>query len=398
MAHEFSNILTIVIAKADLLAEALPPDAPQMSTDLEGLRRAARRGADITDTMLAVVRPQRLVLRPLDVASLLEATAPTLERLLPEGMELVIDPGKAAHHRVRADAGALQQILLNLVLNARDAMPGGGRVTLALETAEIRGGDQGTDEIHGLRATHGADGSDGLEGGRLALVVSDTGPGIAPELRDQVFEPFFTTKAPGRGVGLGLALVRALVGQHGGVVGVETGPGGGAAVRVELAVVPPAAPSAPKGDAPEAEGQGRPGAHPEGPRRILIAEDEEVIRRSATRVLERYGYTVLQAADGVEALQRLEERPDGVDLVVSDIVMPRLDGLGLLRAVRKRGCECPFLFTSGYQNEDVWSAVDDDPSLDFLPKPWSVPELLARVGAMLERSGRRSPGETQGPS
>jgi two-component system, cell cycle sensor histidine kinase and response regulator CckA len=350
MAHEFSNVLTIVLAKADLLADGLPPDDTTLLPDLEDLRRAARRGADLTDRMLSYARRQPLDLHDLDLVEVLATMKSTLACLLPTGVTLVMsgstDPGR---FRVRADQAALQRILVNLVANARDAMPSGGTVAIALERA---------------RASDGA-------GETVSVVVYDTGEGIAPDLRDRVFEPFFTTRDPKRGTGLGLSVVQSLVQQQGGTVSLDAATERGTVVRLTFPALP------------VTDGSVRTGTPaPEGGL-ILIAEDEEMIRRAAKRVLERYGYTVLQAADGAEAMERIVAAGHALDLVISDLVMPHVGGLELHREARAGGYEMPFLFMSGYQRDDVERTVAEDPTLDFLPKPWSVPELVARVRAIV---------------
>lgn len=366
MAHEFSNVLTIVLAKADLLADGLPPDDSALISDLEDLRRAARRGADLTDRMLSYARRAPLDLRDLDLAVLVSAMRPTLACLLPAGVELVTpNPADPGRFRARADEAAVQRILLNLVANARDATPEAGTVTIALQRGQTPGD-----------ASCGA-------GETVSVIVQDTGHGIAPEIRDRVFEPFFTTRDPGRGTGLGLSMVRGLVEQHGGTISLDAARERGAGIRVTFPALPVT-----DNDA----GTGAPGR--EGGL-ILIAEDEEMIRRSAKRVLERCGYTVLQAADGDEAMERIVEAGHDMDLVISDIVMPYLDGLELLRKARARGYQTPFLFMSGYQRDEVWQTVADDPTLDFLPKPWSVPELVARVREILGAAAAATAAEPE---
>lgn len=349
MAHEFGNVLTMVLAKADLLADGLPPDDTTLLPDLEDLRRAARRGADLTDRMLLYACRQSLDLHEVDLVEVLAATGPTLASLLPTDVALVM-PGamETGRFRVRADEAALQEILLNLVANARDAMPAGGTVTIALERARAPDGD----------------------GETACVVVRDTGEGIAPDLLERVFEPFFTTRDPKRSTGLGLSLVRGFVQQQGGMVSLDAATEQGTAVRLTFPVLPVASAEA-RFDTPAPEGG-----------RILIAEDEEMIRRLATRVLERHGFTVFQAADGAEALDRIAEAGQDMDLVISDVVMPHVDGLELYRMTRERGHTMPFLFMSGYQRDELLQTVAEDSALDFLPKPWSVPELVARVRAM----------------
>lgn len=355
IAHEFGNILTVVLSKADLLADAASPEPAQVRADLEDLRRAARRGADMTETMLSFCRTQPVETTVVDLARIVEGMKATIDRLLPEDVEVRMGPATPGRLRVRADAGAIQQILLNLVANARDAVPDGGVVEVTTErTCSDAGGEV------------------------VSLLVADTGPGIAPELRERVFEPFYTTKEPGRGVGLGLSLVHGLARQHGGTVTIEDTPGGGAAVRVRFPAVSPEDP-APDDAAPDDTEvpSTRAGV------RILVAEDEEVIRQSARRILERFGYFVLLAADGAEGLDRLMDPNERVDLVISDIVMPGLDGLEFHQRARRSGVRVPFLFTSGYRSDEVRGLMGEDPAADFLPKPWTVPELVARVRGML---------------
>jgi two-component system cell cycle sensor histidine kinase/response regulator CckA len=281
----------------------------------------------------------------------------TLRRLLPDSVELVVRPAAEDGLLVRADAAAVQQVLLDLATNARDAMPRGGTLTIDVEPVPSK---LGADVVR--------------------LTVSDTGDGIAPDLSELVFEPFFTTKRADRAAGLGLSSVYGVVRQHGGRVTLGAASGGGTAVRVELPGV----------SRPRHHGEGHPTPHPASPRRggwILVVEDEEGIRRSVQRALERHGWAVQEAADGLEALSLLEEYGAAFDLLIVDVLLPGLDGIALHGAARSLGLEVPFLFTSGYRDREILLTLGSDPRCAFLPKPWSAPELLARVREVLREVG-----------
>lgn len=264
---------------------------------------------------------------------------------------------------MRADARAAEQILFNLVTNARDAMPHGG--VLRIETRRAT--------IH--EPPPAADGA--VEPGTyVCLSVADTDVGMDEATRQRVFEPFFTTKPLGQGTGLGLASVYGLVKQHGGFIRLDSEPGRGTRVQIYFPTLE-AAPVA-RGTAGSQEVRG-------GTETILVVEDESQLRRAAKRVLEQHGYRVLAAADGQEALGMLRRQHVGVDLVLSDLVMPRLGGLALYDAVRREGKSVPFLFASGHSPPGGRGSDLPDPALPFLPKPWTPADLLARVREVLDR-------------
>jgi len=352
-AHSFNEILTIVLSKSHLMAEDLPTGYPELRADLDDLRRAARRGADMTEKLLAFATHQPLDLETLDLIRVVREMERTLLGILPASVELDLDVPESGTFRVRANPAAVQQILLNLVTNARDAMLDGGVLKVQIERTS----------------------TPGEEGGVVHLIVSDSGSGMDPSVADHVFEPFYTTKGSGRGIGLGLSIVHGLVRRQGGRVRIRSTAGEGTTVEVGFSGAG-AAVRGELGSGAVHSGQGR--------RAVLVAEDEEAIRRSMKRVLERYGYAVLQASDGVEALGLLDEYGSEIDLVVSDIVMPRLDGLGLYREARERGAMNRFLFTSGFQNPRIHGVIESDPTLSFLAKPWSVPEFVSKVEEMLD--------------
>jgi len=262
---------------------------------------------------------------------------------------------------VKADPHAAEQILFNLATNARDAMPNGGVLVIETRRVEI------TQEQHVAWGTRRA-------GEHVCLMASDTGIGMDQDTRTHMFEPFFTTKPAGKGTGLGLATVYGLVKQHGGGVEVESEPGKGTRFRIYV----------PTTDEPAARARSlvRERAIRGGRETILLVEDDDQLRRSAKRILEDAGYQVVTAADGLEALEALRHT-DGIKLVFSDLVMPRLGGRALYDAARREGRDVPFLFASGYSDPD--RAMSPDPSTPLLRKPWTGADLLGKVRDILDR-------------
>jgi PAS domain S-box-containing protein len=348
MAHDSNNILTAVLANADLIAAALPESAP-FHAELDDIRSSGRRGADLVRKLLAFSRQEALAVKPTSLPPLLDETRSILARLLPESVAIELRLEKELP-AVRADAGALYQILLNVATNARDAMPEGG--TLRIEA----------------RAEPDL--------GRVRLTMADTGTGMQPDVLERAFEPFFTTKPVGKGSGLGLSMVHGLMRQQGGSVEIESTPGQGTAVHLFLVAVATediatAMPSSP------ARG---------GSETVLVVEDQADVRRLAKRVLERAGYTVLTAQDGEDALRILLGRRTGIHLVVTDVVMPKQGGLRLYRAAQQLGVRAKWLFTSGYTELGTGEYPAFDPDLPMLQKPWAVDDLLRAVRTELDSS------------
>ncbi|MBI4503645.1 MAG: response regulator [Gemmatimonadetes bacterium] len=360
MAHDFNNLLTTVLGAAELVADELPSDSP-LRADLEGIQKAARRGASLTGKLLAFSRRQRLEVRTLDLSTLLADFTELVRRLVPESIEMRMQLAPSGT-TVRADAGAVEQILMNLVTNACDAMPEGG--TLVIETARAT-----LDQDLCARRGWGAPGP------YVVLAVRDTGVGMDEGTRRRVFEPFFTTKPPGEGTGLGLAMVYGLVKQQEGFVHLESQIGHGTTVTVYLPLAAGAAeqPAA----RPSAEVRG-------GTETILLVEDDPALRRVAERALRKHGYRVVLAADGEEALQRIRSAPNGLDLLLTDVVMPRLGGPGLLEALRTEGKAVRALMTSGYPERGAMPEPPPQAPVHYLAKPWTVPELLRAVRAALD--------------
>lgn len=363
IAHDFNNLLTVIIGNAEVLAESLPADSPGGEL-ARMIQRGGQRGAELTHQLLAFARKQPLQPRVVDLNELLPGLRVMLSRTLPESIRLEVDPA-AAPASCLVDPGQLENAVLNLAINARDAMPSGG--LLAIETANVE-----LDERHA--ASHGEVGP----GAYVCLSVSDTGEGIAAEHLEHLFEPFYTTKATGKGTGLGLPMVYGFVRQSGGHVTVYSEPGLGTTIRLYL---------------PQADADGRPAevsaeaASPAPPRpaRILVVEDDALVRAYATAQLRALGHEVLEAADAGAALAVLEGRSD-IDLLFTDVVLPGpRNGAALAAEARRLRPGLRVLYCSGYPADAVVAGGSVDPDVDLLGKPYRRGELAARVQAALSR-------------
>ncbi|HEX5385297.1 MAG TPA: PAS domain S-box protein [Gemmatimonadales bacterium] len=359
VAHDFNNLLTAILSNAELAAADLPAGTPARH-ELDEIARAARRAAALTHKLLTFSRKQMQSARPLDLNAVVRDSAPLLTRVLDERtmLELELAPGLAP---VRADPDQLELVLMNLVVNARDAMPEGGTVTI--ETAPL------------LVEPDVRPGSGGLAPGEyVRLTVRDTGVGIAPANVPHIFEPFFTTKPVGQGTGLGLAMVYGVVTQSGGAVRVESAPGRGTTFTLTF-------PCTTEPTAPMPE---RRPAVPGGSETILLVEDEAAVRASARRALERHGYTVVEARDGAEALALWRERGAAVQLVITDLRMPAMGGVELAAALRAERPSLPVIFMSGYAAGGPGEPLPPDTESTVIEKPFALEELLARVRGVLD--------------
>jgi two-component system cell cycle sensor histidine kinase/response regulator CckA len=367
VAHDFNNILAAISGYAQMLLADFSPGDPRRG-DLEEILRASHRGAGVTRQLLAFSRRQALETEVLDLAAVVRELGMMLGQLLPRAITLRLPDADASAH-VRATRTQLEQIVVNLALNGRDAMPGGG--TLSLDVREVR---------------------DAREGGgtRALLTVSDTGHGMSPEVRARAFEPFFTTKRKEQGTGLGLATVYGLVRQFGGDIDIESSERVGTTVLVSL----PAA-------APQAEPMPTPMPEPRrgSRRRVLLAEDEAAIRALTRRVLERAGYEVVEAADGATAVAMLRDGV-AVDLLLTDAAMPELSGVELAREAVALRPGLPVVLMSGYAE---LSGVSPGPGgtiegidglVGFIEKPFATERLVALVGRAL--AARASVNTTRG--
>jgi signal transduction histidine kinase/CheY-like chemotaxis protein len=356
IAHDFNNILTAVVANAELIAAELPDNAESARAELDQLKGAARRGAGIVRNMLGFSRRGMLSLRPLQPKALVEDNLAALRRILPQDTALAFE-GEDGLPSILADREAVERILMNLVSNARDALPVGGTITITVGRARL-------DRDH-LRKTGWGD-----PGEYVSLAVVDDGVGMDEATLTKIFEPFFTGKEPGEGVGLGMAMVYGLMKQHRGYVDVESAPGRGTRVRTYFPVAKDRTAASSLGPRPPRE----PGAEV-----ILLVEDEEPILLAAKRILEREGYTVLTASDGEEALRIYRENEHEVDLLLTDVVLPKLTGPEVYEALREGGEPPRVLFMSGYPAHTLRANAELDPSLPFLQKPWSVDEFRSAV-------------------
>jgi PAS domain S-box-containing protein len=365
IAHEANNQMTVILGAAEFLGRHLEEGAAR--EDLEHIRRAAKRTASITQQLLAFSRRQVLQPQVVDLNAVISAMEPILQRALGEISQVRIRLARDLK-AVRADPGQLDQVLLNLSLNARDAMPEGG--TLTIETVNVI-----VDESHTTaKAVEPV-----APGEYAAMVVSDSGAGMDRETMEHVFEPFFTTKAVGEGTGLGLATVYGIVKQSGGFVSVYSERGHGTSFRIYLPVAEPSR---------EIERSGRQPVAGGGRETVLVAEDEPAVRAILARALREYGYSVMEARDGTHALEVAQRAPAPPDLVIADVVMPRMGGKQLADEIERRWPATPVLFTSGYTGADAVSRGLLDEGREFLQKPLEPDGLAQHVRRMLD--ARRS--------
>jgi PAS domain S-box-containing protein len=358
IAHDFNNILTVINGYGDLVLQRLSPGDPNRQL-LEVMIDSGRRAATLTAQLLAYSRRQILQPRRMDLNLSVREAADVLRRIIGEDivLRLKLDP---ALEPVKADPGQIGHILLNLCLNAREALDRGGEITLETAQRVLESG------LHGRYGD--------LAPGRFStFAVSDTGKGMTPEVRDRLFEPYFTTKELGRGTGLGLSSVYGIVRQSGGCIEVASEPGRGSTFRIYLPSVP--------ADEPLSE-EGVPAASPEsepGRGRILLVEDEDPVRRITRSLLENGGYAVQEAADGLEALALYHRTEPPPDLVLTDVVMPRMGGRKLAEEVRRIRPGQAVLYMSGYSEENLVGGAGGEAVPDYLQKPFTSQSLLEAV-------------------
>ncbi len=362
VAHDFNNLLSVILGYADLLLTDLSPTLP-MHADLVEIRRAGERARELTQQLLAFGRRQMLEPRVLDLDEVLHGMQKMLVRLLGEGVDLVLELG-ANLGKVNADPGQLELVMMNLVINARDAMPKGGRLSLATENVEL-------DERYALEHP------EVIAGAYVRVAVTDTGAGMAPEVRARIFEPFFTTKEQGRGTGLGLSTVFGIVRQSGGHIAVFSEPGLGTTFNLYLPRVLELYPE-PETIPPS------PHSSPPGSETVLLVEDEAQVRALARIVLERQGYRVLEAPGPHEALALSEAYPHTIHLLLTDVVMPKMDGRTLAELLKPRRPRTRVLFMSGHAESAIVRDGVLEPGISFLPKPFTPDTLLEAVRALLD--------------
>ncbi|WP_422057176.1 response regulator [Sphingomonas sp.] len=360
IAHDFNNMLTGIIGSLDLVRRKIAAGrVDEIDRYIDAASTSASRAASLTHRLLAFSRRQSLDPRPLDLNDLVRSMSPLVEHALPEQIELVLAYGTDLPHAL-ADANQLENAVLNLALNARDAMPGGGRLTIETSVVDI-------DAAQG--ATRG-----GLPVGRFVMVaVSDTGTGIPADVLEKVFDPFFTTKPQGQGTGLGLSMVYGFAQQSGGAVRIHSQPDLGTSVKLYLPttsarpVVSPAAPAvSPRG----------------GGQRVLIVEDDQAVRMLVCEVLRELAYEAIEISDPTTALPLLAS-DERIDLMVSDIGMPGINGRDLANAARLHRPDLPILFITGYAEQATQRGEFLGENMSMITKPFSLETLAVTIGEMI---------------
>jgi two-component system cell cycle sensor histidine kinase/response regulator CckA len=369
IAHDFNNVLSAIMMANDFLLNAHKPTDPSFQ-DIMQIKQNATRAATLVRQLLAFSRRQTLRPQVLDLGDALSDLTMLLRRLIGEKVKLDLVHGRDLWP-VKVDVSQFEQVIVNLAVNARDAMPDGGKLT-------VRTGNVTSEEAAAL--THkGMPAAD-----YVRIDITDTGTGIPAEIVDKIFEPFFSTKEVGKGTGLGLSTVYGIVKQTGGFIYVDSESNKGTSFHIflprhhpELDVQPEVA--ATGGAARETPAEAKPRADLTGQGTILLVEDEEGLRSLNARGLRSRGYSVIEASNGIEAMEALEEKNGAVDLVVSDVVMPEMDGPTLLKEMRGRNPDLKIIFVSGYAEDAFEKSLPENQQFAFLPKPFTLSQLVAAV-------------------
>jgi two-component system cell cycle sensor histidine kinase/response regulator CckA len=365
IAHDFNNVLSAIMMANDFLLNAHKPTDPSFQ-DIMQIKQNATRAATLVRQLLAFSRRQTLRPQVLDLGDALSDLTMLLRRLIGEKVKLDLVHGRDLWP-VKVDVSQFEQVVVNLAVNARDAMPDGGK--LSVRTANVTADEATQLAYKGMPAAE-----------YVRIDVTDTGTGIPAEIVDKIFEPFFSTKEVGKGTGLGLSTVYGIVKQTGGFIYVDSEPGKGTSFCIflprhhpekEVASDPVAA--------KEASAEAKPRTDLTGQGTILLVEDEEGLRSLNARGLRSRGYSVIEASNGVEALEALEEKEGAVDLVVSDVVMPEMDGPTLLKTMRGKNPDLKIIFVSGYAEDAFEKSLPENQQFAFLPKPFTLSQLVAAV-------------------
>lgn len=361
VAHDFNNLLTAMIGFCDLLLLRSPPGDPSFA-DIMQIKQNANRAANLVRQLLAFSRQQTLQPRVVNITDVLYELRHLIERLIGENIKLDVVHGRELWF-AKVDQGQLEQVIINLAVNSRDAMPNGG--TLTIHTANVR-------QDHELRLGHEVMPS----GDYIMIKVTDTGIGISKENLARIFDPFFSTKELGSGTGLGLSTVYGIVKQTGGFISVDSAPGAGAVFEIYLPRHQAAdgdlvakAESAEEAALKDLTGQGT----------IMLVEDDDPVRIFGARALRNKGYKVIEAKSGEAALNLIRNAEERIDLMITDVVMPRMDGPRLVREVREILPQMKVIFISGYTEDAFRQRLDSDSGIDFLPKPFSLKQLATKV-------------------
>jgi signal transduction histidine kinase/CheY-like chemotaxis protein len=362
VAHDFNNLLLVISSYAELMQDSIGPEHP-LHRNVQEILSASRRAADLTRQLLAFGRKQPQSLQVLDLNGILRDISRMLPRLIGEDVELIIAPGKNLD-RVKLDPVQLEQIVMNLAANARDAMPAGGKLTIATRNVEL------DDTYVQLRRVV-------PPGFYVMLEVSDSGQGINPEHLPHIFEPFYTTKEQGKGTGLGLATVYGIVKQSGGFIWVYSEPGMGTTFKIYF---------------PRVQRAARKQTEPEGPffsadlrgsETLLVVEDENAVRDPACEFLRQCGYTVIEARDGLQAVELADKHPGTINLMITDVVMPGMSGGQLAELLAEKYSTMRVLFVSGYSEKVVLRHKILDVQNNFLQKPFTLKTLARKIREVL---------------
>ncbi len=369
IAHDFNNVLSAIMMANDFLLNAHKPTDPSFQ-DIMQIKQNATRAATLVRQLLAFSRRQTLRPQVLDLGDALSDLTMLLRRLIGEKVKLDLVHGRDLWP-VKVDVSQFEQVIVNLAVNARDAMPDGGKLTV--RTLNVTSEDAARLSYKGMPAAD-----------YVRIEVADTGTGIPAEIVDKIFEPFFSTKEVGKGTGLGLSTVYGIVKQTGGFVYVDSEPGKGTSFHIFLPRHRPEQdtlpePAAAAAQAKEPAAGSKPRVDLTGQGTILLVEDEEGLRSLNARGLRSRGYSVIEASNGIEALEALEEKDGAIDLVVSDVVMPEMDGPTLLKSMRERNPNLKIIFVSGYAEDAFEKSLPENQQFAFLPKPFTLSQLVAAV-------------------
>jgi two-component system cell cycle sensor histidine kinase/response regulator CckA len=362
IAHDFNNLLTVIRLNTEIIMEGFDPTDPR-SEDVKQIRSAAERASGLTRQLLAFSRKQILQPRVLDMNSVVGNVEPMLRRLI--GEDITISTTSSARGYIVADPGQLEQVLMNLVVNARDAMPQGGQITIETRSVEL---DEHYTSEH----------APVIAGRYVMLAVGDNGIGMSRDTREHAFDPFFTTKEAGKGTGLGLATVYGIVKQSGGYVWIYSEPELGTTLKLYFPEVSSSAAltaSEPRTASSETS---------RGSETILLVEDEEAVRSLTSRILKKQGYRVMAAQHGREAMEMAAKEEGWIDLVLTDVVMPGMNGRGLVERLTGIRPRIKSLYMSGYTDDDIIRRGFIEPSKSFLQKPFTSDALLQTVRKVLD--------------
>ena len=372
VAHDFNNLLTVINGYSNIVMRGLDEQDP-VRPKIEQIRKAGKQAAELTQQLLAFSRRQITQPRPLDLNSLIEESGEIFRSLLGENIELACVPGHPLG-LVMADPGQMHRVLMNLLVNARDAMPNGGKVSIRTHTINVT-------------AESAQENPDVTPGPAVVLVVSDNGAGMDEQTRARLFEPFFTTKEPGKGTGLGLSTVYGIVKQSGGWIAVRSAKGLGTSFSIHLPCIIDAEPEITArtiSPAPAYEHSAKPSSNIT----VLVVEDQEQVRSFVIAILDSLGYDILSAADGAMALVLASHHPGTIDLLLTDVILPGMNGKQLAEQLKLVRPEIAVLFTSGHPRNVIASSGVLDPDVAFIAKPYAPEELAAKLHEVLSLVSR----------